>query len=58
MIISRLVCEPDNWHVERIKATKIEFSNSFGGILIIDEGVHAIPSSEVLCIVEEKRNDH
>ena len=55
MIISRLVCEPDNWHVERIEASKIEFSNSFGGILIINEGEYAIPSSEVLVIVEGKK---
>ena len=51
MTINWLNHEKDNWHVERILADKIEFSQIEGGKVIVNEGEMVLPIDEIISII-------
>ena len=55
MIINYNNHESNDWHIERIKADKVEFSFLSGVIVIVNEGERVISLADVISITDKSR---
>lgn len=56
MIINYINHEPNNWHVERINADKVEFSYLHGRYLIVNEGEMLLSLDDVISITDKVKS--